>query len=335
MNKIYLRQNLSTEEIKSGKITGVAYTGAVIKSHGFLQNLVIDLSTLTIKKEKTPLLRDHTPTQVAGHAKVVIGENVTIDGTLSKKSVYGQEIIDLSEDGFDWELSLGIFDGELVEFENEEYNGQMITHGVALKNGLLREVSVVALGADSDTTAEVFNVQRKGVQMKHTFTEESWTKFACACGGNKDSKPEELEGKFAENDKKVAALEEEIAALKEQVAAKQAEIDEAKAAEQTAARVASIKSAVEAKGIKLSEEKISEAGKTEEGTKLLLSVVEVMEVQAKKIDPKFAAKVDLGNGSSKVKADPESIRLAAQALVKEGKAKDFISALAMVEVENV
>lgn len=333
---IFLRVSLSPENAKKGVIKGVAYTGAVIKQHGFLKNLVIDLSTLSVHKpEKTVLLRDHNPSLVAGHAKIDMSDKeVLFEGVISQRSAVGKEIIDLSEDGIEWEVSLGLFDGQLVEFENEEYNGQMIDSGNVIKNAVLREVSIVALGADMNTRSEILNQNNgnKGVQMKLSFTEEQWAKFACGCGGSKESTAEDLQEKFAEGEEKAAELEKEIAALKEQIAAKQAEIDALKGKEETAARSASIKAAASEKGIKLSDEKINLAAASKEKTDLLLGVIADMEAGAKKIDPKLAGRQNVSTGD-KVESDPRQLANKAQALVKEGKYPTFLEAMASLEVK--
>lgn len=331
MNTIYLKQEASSEELKSGKVRGVAYTGAVIKEHGFLKNLVIDMSTLKVAKEKTPLLRDHNPTQIAGHVGVTVGEQVTFEGSLSKKTAHGNEILELSEEDFPWEVSMGIFGGELQEFENGHFNGQDISHGIALVNGTIREISLLALGADGETVAEVFNVKPKSEVETMKLTQEQWEKFACACGGNKDSKPEELEGKFAEKDQKVAELEKEIAALKEQVAAKEKEIAGLTEKEETSARQESLASAAKEKGLELGAEELAIAAKSKESTDVLLKVINSAKPVEKKIPAAMAGKTNLGEAAVTSKDDSEAIRLAAEALVKEGKASNFIEAIEMVE----
>lgn len=331
MNTIYLKQEASAEELKSGKVKGVAYTGAVIKEHGFLKNLVIDMSTLKVAKAKTPLLRDHNPTQIAGHVGVDIGEQVTFEGTLSKKTSYGSEILELSEEDFPWEVSMGIFGGELQEFENGHFNGQDISHGIALVNGTIREISLLALGADGETTAEVFNVKPKSEVSMVKLTQEQWEKFACACGGNKESKPEDLEAKFAEGEEKAEELKKEVAALKEEIAKKEAEIAALTEKEETAVRQASLESAAKEKGLELGSEELAVAAKTKASTDILLKVIGSAKPMQKLIDSKLAGKTDLGEADQTDKNDENALRLAAEKLVTEGKAKNFLEAINMVE----
>lgn len=341
MDPIYLRSDISREDSIKGEIKGVAYSGSVIKEHGFYQNLVIDVSTLSVAKKKTPFLRDHDPSKTAGHGSVTISDGqVLVDGNLSKKSSHGQEIIAMSEDGFDWELSLGLFGGKLEEIENTEINGQLIPHGWVLRNGLIREVSIVALGADMNTNAEVFSQQTKGTQMK--LTAEQFVALACACGGDKDTTPEELQEKVEkmklmtdEQKAKAEELAKEIESLKADVAAKQAEIDKKqaeidsmKASDEESGREEEMKAAAKAKGLTFADEKIKEAAKTKESTALFLSLIEDMKGTPK--PPGGREDVSGGAGPAKT---PEEIRLAAKQLIKEGKAKDMIEAMTLVEVK--
>lgn len=322
---------LSADSVKpNGDISGVAYTGAVIEEHGFIRNLVIDLSTLSVKKKITPLFRDHNPSQVVGKSEVVVSDkDVTFSGKLFNTSQYGKEIIDLASEGLEWEVSLGVYGGKLQEVEEEEVNGHFIQSGTALRNGVIREVSIVALGADDQTSAEIFKVQKGENKMKYNFTEEQWQKFACACGGDKDSSSEDLEKKFAESDDKAAELQKEIDAKQAEIDALKAQIEELKGKEETAARVEKINAAVKAKGIEMSAAKIDDAAKTEASTTLLLSFIEDMKAE-KKIPSGMAGKQDLGNA---VKGNVQDIHKQAELMVKEGKAKNLFEAITMLEVK--
>lgn len=332
MNIIHLKQSLSSDVVSNGDIKGIAYSGAPIKNHGPFENLIIDLSTLSVAKGKTPIFRDHMPFQVAGHGVVTISEDVKIEGRISKKNTFGKEIIDLSEDGFEWEMSLGVYDGQLEEFEDEEYNGIKLAKGVVLKNGIIREVSVVALGADKNTSAEVFNVKqidsKKGESTM--LTKEQWIKLSCGCGGTKDTTPEELEANFAASKEEQDKLKAEIEALKQQIAEKQAIIDEASKEQEMNARSTEINAKVAEKGLEFKPEVIAMAAKSVESKDMFLSMIDGMEVQAKKIDAKFVENLNLSKDPILNKEDPNSIMLRANQLVDEGKAEDFLTALAIL-----
>ena len=334
MNKVfYLNQKLETESIVKGELTGLAYSGSIIPYFQGYQNFIVDISTTTVAKAKTPLFRDHNPSLVVGHGKVTLSENdVQIVGKISKKTANGLEVIDLAEEGLEWEMSIGVFEGVVEEVINETINGVMVEHGWALRNGIIREVSVVALGADLNTNAQILS-QVKG---EHTmFTKEQWAKFACACGGSKDSTPEELQAKFeeqaaavetVETDKaKIEELSAEIEKLKAEILAKQEEINKIKADEEEEDRVEEIEVAMKAKGLQFSAEKIKAAAKSKESTEMLLSFIAEVKSEEKKIDSKFSTQIDLG----KDEPNDSDIRMSAEALLKSGKAKDKMEAILM------
>lgn len=337
---IFLRQNLAHDALLEGKISGVAYSGALLGSYGYWENFIVDVATLTIAKPKTPILRDHMPSQVAGHASVTIdGFTVNIEGKLSKKSSYGADIIALAEDGMEWEQSIGVFDGTVEEVTNTEVNGIMIEHGFVLRNAVLRETSVVALGADQNTNVNILSQNKGESKFMITMTKEQWTKFACGCGGHKDSTPEELEATVkstklaSEEDKaKIDSLTKEVDDLKAAIAAKEAEIAAIKDAEAEEENSASLSKALAAKNITFSADKIKEAAKTKAGTDALLSLISGMEIQApvkKTIEAKLTGLTNLGEASLKNASEADAITLAANALVSEGKAKNFIEAVQM------
>lgn len=338
MNMLYLRQNLTvdSEQLKAGKFKGVAYSGKPIDEHGFLKNLIIDLSTLKVAKAKTPLLRDHMTSQVAGSGKVTIGESVEMEGTISKKSIYGSEIIGLAEDDVDWEMSLGVFGGQMREFKNETINGHEIADGVVLENGTIREVSFVILGADMNTSAEVFEVKKlEGEKVMKLNENPAWEKFACGCGGTKESTPEELSDKFAASQADIDAKQAEIDKLKEDLAKAQAEIAKMKGEEETKANAESIKAAAEEKGIELSKEAIDKAAVSKEATEALVSTFKAMKKVESKIPAKFSQKVSLvGEDETEIDGqsdDPEAIRLAANELVKKGAQPTFLKAIEFLQ----
>ena len=337
---IYLRHALNAESILKGEISGVAYTGAVIPNYMYYKNFIVDISTLSINKKKIPLLRDHELGKVAGLGEATIVENsILIDGKLSKKTSHALEIIGLAEEGFEWELSIGVFDGVVEEIEDEVVNGHHVDHGFVLRNGILREVSIVSLGADKDTEATIFS-KTKGDSKMIKMSPEVYAKLACACGGNKDTAPEdlaklaeetngakeakieELEAKVEELVKKeeeliakVEGLEEEVEVIKEEVA-----IEE---------RVEEIEMAAKKHGVRFSATKIAEAAKSKEATEMLLSLISDMK-PAGKIDEKFTRKESFSGGSKGVTKTPAEIRLAAKQLVKDGVAKNMFDAMTLV-----
>lgn len=332
MNTLYLRQQAEfAPDSASKKIKGIAYSGGVIKQHGPFENLVIDLSTTKIAKSKTPILRDHQTSLIAGQGQLSIKDNqLLLEGTLSDKTPVGKEIIDLAQDGFEWEMSVGIFDFDIQEVTNEEVNGIKLEKGVVFRNGVIREVSLLSLGADMDTKAEVFNY-KKGEEMDEIkFSKEEYKKLLLACGCGGDMKPEklaeEVEEKKKAHDEEVEELKKKIAELEAKLAEKEEEEKKREEEEKLSLRVKEIEDAAKEKKAEFSKEEIAEFAKTEETKKLALSIISKMTVKGQ-IDEKFAVKQNLDGTKPTDKKDPEALRLQAEKMVKDGEASSFIDAI--------
>ena len=341
-NMLFLRQNMSVspEEIKSGKFSGVAYSGAVIEEHGFLQNLIIDLSTLKVAKKKTPILRDHNTSMVAGNGEVTIGDQVLAEGTLSKKSLHGAEIINLAEDGTDWEMSLGVYGGQMREFKKETINGIFMESGVVLENGTIREVSFVILGADMNTEVEVFQIKKlEGDPIMKLSENASYVALACGCGGDKDTTPEELAKKFAASQAEIDKKQAEIDKIKSDLAAAQDELKKMKGDSETKANADAIKAAALEKGIEIDQATIDKAAVSKDATDVLVSTFNAMKKVETKVDPKLTKKVDLGGdgkdgiGEEDHKSS-ESIRLAAVELMKKDSKLTITDAINLINKQK-
>ncbi|MCI3877715.1 MULTISPECIES: hypothetical protein [Acinetobacter] len=147
----------STEEGKKRTFTGVAYSGEVIQSHYYWGDVIFDLDTIQMK---TPLgaLIDHDTGRRAGVVRNFTKDNqggLKVSGDLlSNKN--GQEVAQDSDEGYPWEMSVYIVPGSIEEVDR----GEVVVNGKTLKapitifrNGVIREVSFCALGADDNTSA--------------------------------------------------------------------------------------------------------------------------------------------------------------------------------------
>jgi len=145
------------EEGKQRTFTGVAYSGEVIQGHYWWGDVVFDLDTMQIK---TPLgaLIDHDTGKRAGVVRSFTKDNqggLQVAGDLlSNKN--GQEVAQDSDEGYPWQMSVYIVPGSIEEVER----GEVVVNGKTLKapitifrNGVIREVSFCALGADDNTSA--------------------------------------------------------------------------------------------------------------------------------------------------------------------------------------
>lgn len=353
---VFLKEEEGDKKSSKGHVKGVAYTGSLIKNHGFIQNLIVDLSSLTIARESTPIFFNHDPSDPIGKAAVEVdkdGFQVLIDGEVFDVTESGKKVRTLSDAGYEWQLSIGIFDGTEEVVDKETVNGVEVENATVIRGAVLREVSIVTLGADEHTKVEV--LENKGAK-EMFMTKEEWVKFACACGGDKNSKPKDLQAKFQsmeeaeekveeleekvealetenkEAEVKVEALEGEVEELEEKVEELVEEIEEIKEEVVREEREEELRAKVAQVGLKISDRKIREAAKTSTGFKVLMSFIgDAQPASKKKASETFTKKVSLGGGGSGTQDAATQIALAADALVKEGKAKDFMEALEMVE----
>lgn len=151
------------------KFSGTAYSGGFVPGYG----VVIDLST-TEFAQKMPLLANHDHTLMVG----VINEGNKDDGKMSVSGVLfsdiagsrAEQIAQFAQRGMPFQMSVGLYGyNELYvpAGKSEQVNGQEFQGPVTvLRGGKVREVSVVALGADPNTEAQFFNAQPTTPQEK-------------------------------------------------------------------------------------------------------------------------------------------------------------------------
>lgn len=158
-----------------------AYSGGPVQIAG--RTFVIDTATLQLSKQ-IKLLADHENklASLIGHgtAKVEAGR-VTVSGVLAADSPAAQHIISLAKSGLLLEASVGVeFDrtaarlvkaGESVNVNNRMI--EAISPFTLVNNGILRETSIVPMGADSNTSVSI--AAKKGSIMSETTTDPAVT----------------------------------------------------------------------------------------------------------------------------------------------------------------
>jgi len=148
---------------KLPRVDVVAYTGGIMTVPGF-GPAVVDLAGLDITAA-VPLLADHDASLNgivgSGSARVADGR-LTVSGTITATSEAARSIIDLGKAAFPFQASIGvqIIDRQRVApGESITANGRTITadsNGFLLvRRGVLREVSILALGADAGTSVAI------------------------------------------------------------------------------------------------------------------------------------------------------------------------------------
>lgn len=143
------------------KFSGQAYSGGVVEKWDY--PIVIDLASTTLP-DSIPLLLEHDREDIIG----VVDRSEKTDSVLT---VAGSLFSDIDEDaamlakkaqrGLQCQMSVGLFGsnndmisaGNSVNVNGREFQGPC----TVLRNGTIREVSIVALGADANTNAKFFS----------------------------------------------------------------------------------------------------------------------------------------------------------------------------------
>ena len=160
------------------KIVGTAYSGGKMSLPGWKNPVVVDLSGMELP-ESVPLLANHenrTSSRIGMVSASVKNNVLEISGEIISDSSEAADIVAQSKAGADWQLSIGadVRECELVRGKRE-VNGQEIDGPFYhVRKSALREVSVVAVGADAHTSMKVtakFNLtnpEEEGENMNET-----------------------------------------------------------------------------------------------------------------------------------------------------------------------
>lgn len=177
------------------KVVGVAYSGGKMNLPGWRHPVVVDLAGMEIP-ESVPLLTNHenkTDSRIGIISAAVRNNVLEITGEIVSDSRDAADIIAQGKAGADWQLSIGadVKECELVK-GSREVNGQEVEGPFYhIKKSTLREVSVVAVGADAHTNMKVnakFNlVNQEGEAMNN----KSETKSVSAVSTPNDAVPPE------------------------------------------------------------------------------------------------------------------------------------------------
>jgi hypothetical protein len=142
------------------KFSGIAYSGGLIPRWG---GMVIDLSTTRVE-DSMPVLLVHDDDKVAGVVKqhTIDALGLAVSGDIhTDLEPDAASVVAKAKRGNKYQMSVGIY--EFVEHfiskgESEVVNGKTFQGPlVVLKNGVVREVSIVPLGADKNTSVAFFS----------------------------------------------------------------------------------------------------------------------------------------------------------------------------------
>lgn len=158
-NKLqFIAASASADGESKPKVVGMAYGGGKINL-GWGDPVVVDLAGMLIP-EFVPLLQNHdnrTASRIGMVRASVIDGTLEIDGEILSDTEDAENIINQAKAGADWQLSIGA-DVKSCEFvkANRTING--VEHEAPfyhVQASELREVSVVAVGADASTVMKI------------------------------------------------------------------------------------------------------------------------------------------------------------------------------------
>ena len=177
------------------KVVGVAYSGGKMNLPGWRHPVVVDLAGMEIP-ESVPLLTNHenkTDSRIGLISAAVRNNTLEITGEIVSDSRDAADIIAQGKAGADWQLSIGadVKECELVK-GSREVNGQEVEGPFYhIKKSTLREVSVVAVGADAHTNMKVNAKFNPVNQEGETMNNKSETKSVSAVSPPNDAVPPE------------------------------------------------------------------------------------------------------------------------------------------------
>ncbi len=162
-------------------VTIVAYTGGEMVVPGW-GPLVLDLAGVDVSASQISILADHDSTLrgVVGFGQASIADGkLLVAGTIAPTTNAARQIIELARSGFQFQASVGVAPGEWKRAragDIVEVNGRTIRatgNGFTLvRSSALKEVSIVAIGADAGTSVAIVASQ-EGKEALMTTTEKT------------------------------------------------------------------------------------------------------------------------------------------------------------------
>ena len=138
-----------------------ANSGKPMRLQGYYYPLVMDLKGTVYDRDVTPILMDHDPSKRIGHttSQSITENEVSAEGLVSSTSDHATSYVADAKNGMPFQVSVGA-DSDDIEFFGA--NDTVNVNGTAHKGPIyvawtskIRELSVVVLGADKDTQANL------------------------------------------------------------------------------------------------------------------------------------------------------------------------------------
>lgn len=137
-----------------------AYNGGPMRVSGYRLPVVVDIAGIERLGDAIPILRDHDPKRAIGHGQAFAAANrLRVAGVLSFDNADAMEVAGSFAKGFPWQASIGLMPSRVEQVRDGDLgfaNGQNRKGPIFIvRAGKLREVSILALGADDSTSARV------------------------------------------------------------------------------------------------------------------------------------------------------------------------------------
>lgn len=238
-NHLKIKAEFSTDPAKKNpKFKGLAYTGGLLEL-GWELPVVVDLTGLEIP-ENIPLLTDHensTKNRLGTLTAEVVDNQLFVAGEITSESDVAEDVVKQGKVS-EWQMSIG---AEIITVKKNEV-GEMVVNGQTIQapffyveKAVLREVSVVAVGADINSRL-VIEAKAKNI---HNLDNNKELKAMADEVNKEDEKIEAVETPVVEDAEKAEetpvvedvqkALEEErkrIAEIKKIVAGEDKELED-------------------------------------------------------------------------------------------------------------
>ena len=170
-------------ESKKRKFKGVAYTGGRVDGHWYWgrSGVVFDLDGIEIDKP-TALLEEHFSSGRVGVVKQVSTTGkIEVEGDFLSNTK-AKEIVQDSDDGFPFQMSMYIEPGSIEEVSNGKsvvVNGQTFEGPITVfRQNRIREFTICTTGADRNTSINAFSGKQQTKQEDTNVTELEQAKEA-------------------------------------------------------------------------------------------------------------------------------------------------------------
>jgi hypothetical protein len=149
------------EKSKLPTLSILAYTGGVIQPQAWSDRVIIDLAGLQIPTQQQPLRCNHSEEEGIGHTTSITktAKEVRAIGVVSRDTPTAREFIIAAKNGFPWQASVGLVVNRREFLEagaTAIVNGNVVEGPVVVaRDSILREISLVDLGADAKTEVAI------------------------------------------------------------------------------------------------------------------------------------------------------------------------------------